>query len=372
MRKTKSQPWMLGRVPHGFWDLAENRLAYMSWLGEQLGYAKPDDWYGIQQKHFKQNYGGGLLASHYSDSPQNAVREFMPRRKWHSWLFSRATNGYWQKPENRREFMLWLEKQLGIQGKEDWYRVTKNDFTRHGGLGLLNNYYGCSVAAALHEFKPLMQLDEWRFETVPQGFWNDLENRRRYMDWLGFKLKIRTPELWYGVSVHDIREHYGTTLLTMCGGSIYRMVSEYLPKFPWKPWLFHYTPSGYWEDDKNRKEYLQWLGKELGYRTPKDWYQLREHHFLRSGGSWLFAKYYGYSPLRAAEERYPKYKWNPDRFRSAGKSHASEKALATEKNSETEKAGVTAKTAASAKRRSTKKTLTTKKTRRKPAAGCVA
>ena len=39
--------WLYGPVPPGFWDLAENRLRYVEWLGDQLGFTQLEDWYRV-------------------------------------------------------------------------------------------------------------------------------------------------------------------------------------------------------------------------------------------------------------------------------------------------------------------------------------
>jgi hypothetical protein len=36
--------WLFDIAPRFFWHDCENRRRYMRWLGEQLGYRKPDDW----------------------------------------------------------------------------------------------------------------------------------------------------------------------------------------------------------------------------------------------------------------------------------------------------------------------------------------
>ena len=61
-----------------------------------------------------------------------------------------------------------------------------------------------------------------------------------------------------------------------------------------------------------------WLGKELGYRRPSDWYVVEHRHFKETGGAALLDAYYGNSKIRAVRERYPNYRWNASRFQNAG------------------------------------------------------
>jgi len=40
-------------------------------------------------------------------------------------------------------------------------------------------------------------LNPWLFEKVPQRFWADKANQRRYIDWLGRRLGYTSPQDWY-------------------------------------------------------------------------------------------------------------------------------------------------------------------------------
>ena len=314
-------PWLDGRVSNGYWDSKDNRHAYMKWLGNLLGYRQPVDWYKIKQRDFKQNRGGGLLASKFNDSVYAAVLEFMPEHEWLPWYFRRTPQGFWKDETNRRAYMKWLEQELEIKSKKDWYRVNKQSFADHGGLGLLQNYYNCCAVSAISEYKPRMAIEEWRFEVAPQGFWKSEQNFQRYMRWLATELGVRTPELWYSVTARMIRENYGSTPLQLRGDSVYRMVSEYLPDFDWKPWLFSTSVyEGYWNDIDNRRIYLEWLGNELGFKQPEDWYALTHDDFKRTGGGGMFRTVYGNSLVRAALERYPAQTWIAAGFQYHSKS----------------------------------------------------
>lgn len=41
----------------------------------------------------------------------------------------------------------------------------------------------------------------WKFNTVPKGFWDDKENVKKYMNWLGNQLNVNTMEDWYRVTM---------------------------------------------------------------------------------------------------------------------------------------------------------------------------
>ncbi len=312
-------PWLLGRVPNGYWDRRCHRVAYMEWLGRRLGYSAPEDWYAITRSHFSGNHGGGLLVSIYADSPLKALCDFMPEYDWCPWLFRRTPQRFWAERANRRAYMRWLELQLQIQHPDQWYGVTKNDFIENHGHGLLGNYYGDSVFAAVKEHLPRRRWLPWRFANVPQGFWQDAENRFCYLDWLAKRLRIRVPEQWYSVTYRQIADNHGLTLAAYYDYSVLNIVNDYLPNHDWKPWLFRRIPARYWQDPANRQQYLTWLGDTLGFRSPGDWYHLSAQDVVRTGGGLLLKSICHNRLENLLQERYPKYRWNLKRLPCVGR-----------------------------------------------------
>jgi hypothetical protein len=284
----------------------------MRWLGERLDFRVPDDWYRVQRQHFHRNFGGGLLHTAFRDSPLRAVRDFMPDRQWHPWLFRCTPNGFWADRANRRSYMKWLETRLGIERPDQWYAVVKSDFVNNAGGGMLFNYFGDSVSAAVTEYLPRRRWYPWRFASVPQRFWLELENRIAYLDWLGKRLKIRSPERWYGVTTQVIADRYGGSLLNYHGHSMLSIMREYLPDVDWKPWLFQRVPGNYWMDMANRHRYLVWLGEQMGYEVPSDWYNLTAKDVICSGGAWLYRRFYGNRLDKVLRERFPDHPWSPE------------------------------------------------------------
>ncbi len=39
----------------------------------------------------------------------------------------------------------------------------------------------------------------WKFH-VPKGFWNDMNNQRNFVDWVGKQLKYKNREDWYKIT----------------------------------------------------------------------------------------------------------------------------------------------------------------------------
>lgn len=154
-----SNTWKSSRVPNGFWNIKQNRLDYLNWLGAQLDFKKMDDWYGITKKQISEKGGGGLL-SHFKDSPSKLVRSVYSEHPWVDEKFKRIQLGLRVKNDLER-----IGKQLGVNQMDDWYGVTVRDIHVMGGSGIIN-MFGNSPSLLIQS-------------VYPQHPWN-LEKFRRH------------------------------------------------------------------------------------------------------------------------------------------------------------------------------------------------
>ncbi len=46
-----------------------------------------------------------------------------------------------------------------------------------------------------HEWFP------WKFDRVPYGYWLDMGNQRKYMDWVANQLNYKEKDDWYKITV---------------------------------------------------------------------------------------------------------------------------------------------------------------------------
>lgn len=230
------KPWLMASTPQAYWRHRENRVAYMKWLGEQLGYKRDEDWYDLTQEDFHAHEGGGLLGVHYRNSPIDAVKDYKPDVGWLPWLFTAAPQGFWRRRRNRLAYMAWLGKQLGFRKPQDWYQVTRRDFYDHAGGALLHTIPGHSPLSALREYMPGVEWEEWRFARVPNGFWEKRANRHRFVDALGRHLGFRRPGDWYRLTREDVRAFGGSALLMMrYNNSLVKLLKDRFPRERWDP-----------------------------------------------------------------------------------------------------------------------------------------
>ncbi len=66
------------------------------------------------------------------------------------------------------------------------------------------------------------------------------------------------------------------------------LISTVYSEYKWLPWKFQHVPNGYWEDMKNQKKFMDWVGKQLNYKDMEDWYKVTKE--VINFSSWKFLK----------------------------------------------------------------------------------
>jgi hypothetical protein len=231
------------------------------------------------------------------------------------WVSGRVPNGYWSTRTNRLKYLHWLGKRLRYRRIEDWYDLTRRRLIDNYGGGLLATVYRHSPLRALQDLRPKYAWKPWLMASTPQGYWLKHSNRQAYMRWLGEQIGIRRNADWYKLTQEHFHRHQGGGLL----GVHYRnspidAVRDFKPNVDWKPWLFVAVPQGFWQKRDNRRAYMAWLGKKLGYRKPEDWYRVTRRDFYNHGGGALLHTIPGHSPLAALREYLPDHDWLEWRF----------------------------------------------------------
>jgi len=157
------KPWLFVRAPKDWFASEVNRRTYLDWLFHHLGYKTTDDWYRISAEDFLANSGAALL-ERYGRSPSRVVREVLHEKRLLPWRFVTKTQRYWESDDNCRQFLKWLGKELHFRRHQDWYRITYDDFVKHGCAGMLNQRrFHSSPAAAVMLLLPSRRWNPARF-----------------------------------------------------------------------------------------------------------------------------------------------------------------------------------------------------------------
>jgi hypothetical protein len=115
---------------------------------------------------------------------------------------------------------------------------------------------------ALNSIYPFHKWQPWLFSKVPQvknivhrdptlilgkGFWENVENRKKYLLWIADLMSLESPAGYYRVTKQDIIYRGGSALLSN-HGSILDLMRSTFPNYPWKPWLFSGISEEFWND----------------------------------------------------------------------------------------------------------------------------
>lgn len=92
----------------------------------------------------------------------------------------------------------------------------------------------------------------------------------------------------------------------MYEGSVYMLLKENFPEIEWLPWKFdnqrwlkkcekkcNKKNRGVWQDQKSHRKFVEWLGKELNFKTMEDWYNISQADIKQHGGGGLLHYYEG-------------------------------------------------------------------------------
>jgi len=136
-----------------------------------------------------------------------------------------------------------------------------------------------------HEWHP------WKLPTVPRGWWASRSNQEMFFEWLCAELNITSPDDWYQVSSITVQQYGGRSLLQMFNDDLVTMLQHFYPNHEWVPWKF--TKLNRFETEESKREYAEWLFKELKLNSLEDWYNVSRTSIIKlPGKSVFFAGYH--------------------------------------------------------------------------------
>ena len=242
----------------------------------------------------------------------------------HPWLIDgrRVADGYWNSKENRVEYLKWLEDKLDFSEPDDWYSISHSDFVENKGDSIYRHVYNQDRLAIVTELYPTIDWKPWLFKRMPIRTWDDEKNIRKYFDWISEQEGFQQLEDWYGMKRKDFEKYPGGTIINnKFGGSPRTAIMNTYPEYNWKEWLFVHSPAGFWNDDSNCIQYLDWLKSKLGIKSMEDWYALDQIRLQRYNGAGMHRRFSG-SPEAMLRYFFPDFEWNTELFNNIGKNEA--------------------------------------------------
>ena len=96
---------------------------------------------------------------------------------------------------------------------------------------------------------------------------------------------------WYKITKDDFINREKKLMLSKYKNSIFKMLKIIYPDHDWLPWKFNKIERSYWENEKYQREFMDWLGKQLGFKNMNDWYKITRKQMIYKGANSLLKRY---------------------------------------------------------------------------------
>lgn len=150
----------------------------------------------------------------------------------------------------------------------------------------------------------------WIHGRVVNGYWDIREHRLQYLAWLGKRYGFQTPADWYAARKSHFQKNGGGGLLrNVYQSSVLKAMTDYLPNYDWKAWMFGGAPNGFWKSAENRHHYMEWLAVQLKINKIEDWYGVTGADFFAHHGGGLLNNEFNGSVQAVLLDYKPKFQW---------------------------------------------------------------
>lgn len=283
----------------------------MDSLASSLKIETPEDWARVRRIEIEKAGGRGLLY-HYR-SVGEALKDIYPEHKWEGIRCRPKTDAdYWTSDEHCR---LFLDGVLATTGVEGWHAVTRRDVVKSGGKGLLDRF-GNLYKALVHLYPSFANapLSETRHQ-APNGYWDDVNNRKRFLDSVAAEYDVTCKEDWAKVKQTDVVAAGGGGLLSKYPSFFSALQNTYGGQ--WDEFkVRRYRKGEYWDDIGRLTMFLEETAGPLGVSCMEDWARVSNAQFIAVGGGSLLSR----MPLHEALAKvYPKVDWTALRSGTRGK-----------------------------------------------------
>lgn len=293
-------------VPNGHWESGENRRAFMERVAAEHKVVAAEDWKKVSHSAISAAGGRGLL-NRYGGSVARLLQSTYPELALDRMQCRKAyPKGHWDSREARRAFLDKVAVAHLVEQETDWKRVTVQHVLEMGGSGMLERFGG-SLFGALADSYPERGYQACRCRAkVPQGYWQDRENRRSFVDTLAKQHHVEVAADWQRVGLEEVRAAGGAGLLSHYKNNVTRMLHDVYPHLQdanLAREIRGKAPKGHWGQRANRRAFLEEVGRQLDVSTAEQWATVSSKDLERLGGATLLRMFD--SPLAAAADCFP-------------------------------------------------------------------
>jgi hypothetical protein len=165
----------------------------------------------------------------------------------------------------QREFLENVYKEYKMESMEDWYtKVKTTDIQNYTKGTAIIGHYKYSLFGTLKAVYKNYPWQEYKLRVVPQGYWKEKRNRRKFLEYLIEKLQIKEGRRGLiRLKTKEFRKNGAGGLLRIYQCNIMKMLNDVYPEESWSDLDRGVYPQRYWHSFDNQKSFLDQLFKIL-------------------------------------------------------------------------------------------------------------
>lgn len=144
--------WRSKSVPRNFWSSETNQKRFLAWIMSTQGQHDEDldVFYQLSLEQLIQLGGKRLLQIHNYSIVQMTAHLY-PKHDWQRWKFETVSVEFWvslqvssgaSSTQQLQKFMDYKASKLGIQNLADWYRISRPQIDKVGGMAAAIRIFG--------------------------------------------------------------------------------------------------------------------------------------------------------------------------------------------------------------------------------------
>ena len=312
----------------GYWKIRENIVNEVEKIYFQLKLKSVEDLRKITRKILG-NFDIVSALRHFNHRFENILFFIYPNFPWHSIdIDNNNKNENIQEEDNNNNNndndnenivvdWKWIDSMstLGVQKNiesEVVSSIRSSDY-----LLELNCDKKIDINKCKRKKSKLKKMNQFKYEEKLKKIdWNNLDNQRKFLDYLFKKLNFNSFNDWNTLKKLQIKENGGKGLLKKYNGNIKTLISF---NYPEQSFLLYEKkkPNKYWYSFDNQKAFMDQLFIKLNLKSIDDWNSVTWKEIAENGGSGLISKF-GFSVSKLVSSIYPSFRVN---FNERSKPH---------------------------------------------------
>lgn len=296
----------LKQFPFGFWKhqnkYANAREVLQYYIEDIQCWSLEEAIKNINNKDLSKYKLKGMMCLLFNDSPYLALKNAYPNEIIKPWFFKPTPKYIWENDETVKEALNWLFfEELKYTEKDITSKLNTYSFKIVDFPSLLSIRFDNSPFKALNFLFP-DKYKPWEMACVGNNFWKDENNIKSALNWLFFeKLKWSTETIVKNISSELFHNNSLSGLFAQFNEQPYKII-EFMYPGQFKPFHLKNVTRGYWSDDNNVKEALNWLFyTKLKWTNDEIKRNISTEVFVTNNLSGLFSKRFNSSVFKVLQ-----------------------------------------------------------------------